>query len=187
MNSKIKNILTAPFRFILFIFERALAAAGAVTFAQFPSFIVQYQQRLGGHVDELGRIVSKYSEAAAKNNRTIEEYISIHLKSEIIDFISSGKIMADNLSRHTSLSEALISLTESSGIMKLYVFLKTMNYDIFRKTVDNFTPGISFNIDTLIYSLAGIIFTMGIYYMIKKFLYVMKITITGNSKNNNQG
>ena len=137
MNSKIKNILLAPFRFFLFIFERALAAAGAVTFAQFPSFIVQYQQRLGGHVDELGLIVSKYTEAAAKNNRTIEEYISIHLKSEINDFVSSGKIMAENFSRHTELGEALRSLTESSGIMKLFVFLKTIvnywNYQMDKK------------------------------------------------------
>lgn len=185
MKNKIINILLAPFRFILFLFDRALAAAGAVTFAQFPSFIVQYQQRLGGHVDELALIVSKYSEAAVKNNRTLEEYISIHLKSEINDFVSSGKIMAENFSRHTELSEALRSLTESSGLMKLFVFLKTMNLDIFRKTADNFTPGISFNIDTLIYSLAGIIFTMGIYYMIKKSLHITKKAITGKSDNKN--
>ncbi len=182
MSNKIKNILLAPFRFFLFIFDRALAAAGAVAFAQFPSFIVQYQQRLGGHVDELGFIVSKYTEAAAKNNRTIEEYISIHLKSEINDFVSSGKIMAENLSRHTELGEALRALMESSGIMKPFVFLKTMNFDILKKTADNFTPGISFNIDTLFYALAGIIVTMGIYYMIKKSLSLIKNSITNKSK-----
>lgn len=166
----------------MFIFERALAAAGAVAFAQFPSFIVQYQQRLGGHVDELGLIVSKYAEAAAKNNRTIEEYISIHLKSEISDFVSSGKIMAENLSRHTELGEALKVLMESSGIMKLFVFLKTINFDIFKKTADNFTPGISFNLDTLFYALAGIIITMGIYYMIKKILHLIKKAVTNKNK-----
>jgi hypothetical protein len=182
MNSKIKNIAAAPFRFILFLFDRALAAAGAIIFAQFPSFIIQYQQRLGGHVDELAQIISRYSEAAARNSRTIEEYISIHLKSEISDFVSSGRIMADNLTRYNELNESLNSLTGSEGLMKLLTFLKTVNYDIFSKTVDNFTPGISFNLDTLLYSATGIIFIMAIYFMIKKLFIIAFESVTGKSE-----
>ena len=191
MNNKIKSIAAAPFRFILFLFDRSLAAAGAIIFAQFPSFIVQYQQRLGGHVDELAQIISRYSEAAARNSRTLEEYISIHLKSEISDFVSSGKIMTENLSRYNELNESLNSLTRSEGLMKLLTFLKTVNYDIFSKTVDNFTPGISFNLDTLLYSAAGIIFIMTIYFMIKKLFIIAFEAVTDKkeeiSKGSNNG
>lgn len=181
MKDKLLKIVTAPFRFLLFLLDRAIAAAGAVIFAQFPSFIVQYQQRMGGHVDELQLITGKYSEAAAKNGRTVEEYISIHLKSEISDFVSSGRIMSENLVRYNELSRTLAELTDSSGIMKLLVFVKTLNYDIFQKTLDNFTPGISFNIDTLIYSIAGIIFVMALYFLIKKSFQILAETIKGKS------
>ena len=191
MINKIKSIAAAPFRFILFLFDRALAAAGAIIFAQFPSFIVQYQQRLGGHVDELAKIISRYSEAAARNSRTLEEYISIHLKSEINDFVSSGKIMTENLARYNELNESLKSLTNSEGPMKLLTFLKTVNYDIFSKTVDNFTPGISFNLETLYYSAAGIIFIMAIYFMIKKLFLIAFEAVTGGkgrvARGSNQG
>jgi hypothetical protein len=188
MKDKIIKVLTAPFRFFFFLLDRALAAAGAVIFAQFPSFIVQYQQRMGGHVDELQLIISRYSEAAARNSKTIEEYISIHMKSEISDFVSSGIIMTENLARHKELSRTLAELTESSGILKLLTFVKTLNYDIFQKTLDNFTPGISFNIDTLVYSLAGIIFIMSIYFLIKKSLQILAETIRGSStKRDNPG
>ncbi len=180
MKDKLIKVLTAPFRFLLFLLDRALAAAGALIFAQFPSFIVQYQQRMGGHVDELERIIRKYSEAAARNSKTIEEYISIHMKSEISDFVSSGAIMTENLDRYNELSRTLSELTESTGIMKLLTFVKTLNYDIFQKTLDNFTPGISFNIDTLIYSLAGIIFIMSLFFLIKKSLQILVETVRGN-------
>lgn len=191
MNNKIKKIASAPFRFILFLFDRALAAAGAVIFAQFPSFIVQYQQRLGGHVDELSGIISRYREAASASSKTLDEYISIHLKSEISDFVSSGKIMSENLSRYNELNDSLMTLTNSDGLMKLLNFLKTVNYDIFNKTLDNFTPGISFNLDTLIYSAAGIIFIMALYYMVKKLFLIAIESVTGKkeklSRGTNQG
>ncbi len=188
MKDKLIKVLTAPFRFFFFLLDRALAAAGALIFAQFPSFIVQYQQRMGGHVDELQLIIGKYSEAAARNSKTIEEYISIHMKSEISDFVSSGTIMTENLERYTQLSRSLAELTDSTGIMKLLIFIKTLNYDIYRKTLDNFTPGISFNIDTLVYSLAGIIFIMSIYFLIKKSFQIMAETIRGSStKRGNPG
>lgn len=157
------------------LFDRAVSAAGALIFIQIPSFLVQYQQRLGGHVDELARMIKRYKAAAADNGRTLEEYIGLHLQSDVKEFVSTGKLMSENMERYTGLSEALRSLTESKGILKFYSFLKNMDFDIFKGAVKNFVPGITFSIETLFYGALGIIFFMTIYYLIKKsLLFVIK-------------
>ena len=161
------------------VFDRIVSAAGALIFFQIPSFLVQYQQRLGGHVDEMAHLIRKYKSAAADNGRTVEEYIGLHLQSNVKEFVSTGKIMTENMERYTDLSAALKSLSQSKGFVKFYSFLKDIDIDIFKATLKNFVPGISFNTDTLIYGAAGIIFFMAVYFVIKKsVLFVIKIIKT---------
>lgn len=150
--------------------DRAVSTAGALIFFQTPSFLVQYQQRLGGHVDELARLINKYKSAAADNGRTVEEYIGLHLQSNVKEFVSTGKIMTENVERYADLSAALKSLSQSKGFVKFFTFIKIFDLDIFKAALKNFVPGISFSIDTLIYGAAGIVFFMAVYYVIKKSL-----------------
>lgn len=164
------RILKQPVLFLGSVLDRVVSACGAVVFMQIPSFLVQYQQRLGGHADELSRLIKMYAVAAAQNGRTVEEYIGLHLKSGVSEFVSTGKIMTENLERYHEISEALKNLSQSKGILKLYVFIRDIQYDIFKAALKNFVPGVSFNGETLIYMLAGIIFFMGLYFILKKSL-----------------
>ncbi len=152
------------------ILDRTISAAGILIFIQIPAFLVQYQQRLGGHVDELALLIRRYKSAAADNSRTVEEYIGLHLQSDVKEFVSTGKIMADNMERFTDLSSALKDLSGSKGLIKFFHFIKDMDFDIVKAAMKNFVPGISFSIDTLIFGLLGIIFFMTVYFIIKKSL-----------------
>lgn len=165
-----RRILKPLSEFFESLFDRAVSAAGAVVFMQIPAFIVQYKQRLGGHVDELALLIRKYKAAAADNSRTIDEYIGLHLQSDVKEFVSTGKIMSENLERFTDLSTALKNLTESKGIMQFIAFIKDIELDIFKSALKNFVPGISFSFETLFYAAAGIIFFMSVYFVIKKSL-----------------
>jgi hypothetical protein len=170
-----KPFLKAPALFFESILDRMVSVIGALIFMQIPAFLVQYQQRLGGHVDELGRLIKKYGMAAAENGRTVEEYIGLHLNSGVKEFISTGKLMSENLARFNDISEALKNLSQSKSIVKLYVFLRDIEYDIFRGTLKNFVPGISFSIETILYAVAGIIFFMTFYFIVKKsLLFIIK-------------
>jgi len=153
------------------VFDRTVSAAGALVFIQVPAFLVQYQQRLGGHVDELALLIKKYKSAAAGNSRTVEEYIGLHLQSDVKEFVSTGRIMADNMDRFTGLSEALKNLSGSKGLTKFFYFIKDMDIDICKAAFKNFVPGISFHFDTLLYGAMGIIVFMSIYFVIKKSLH----------------
>ena len=44
--------------------------------SQFPEFLQQYAQRLGGHVDEARRQVAQYQEVARSSNLSLEAFIT---------------------------------------------------------------------------------------------------------------
>ena len=169
------KILLKPLKFLEAFIDRIISVVGAIIFIQIPTFIVQYKQRLGGHVDELGRLINQYKSAAAGNGKTVKEYIELHLNSGVNEFISTGELMTENIARFTDLSLTLQNLSESSGIKKLFIFLKSMDLDIFKETYKDFVPGISFNLDSIIYCLVGIIFYMLLYLLIKKSLQFLII------------
>lgn len=166
----IPRILKPPVLFLESVLDRIISVCGSLAFMQIPAFLVQYQQRLGGHADELSRLIKRYAAAAAENGRTVEEYIGLHLKSGVNDFVSTGKIMTENLQRFNEISEALKNLSQSRGILKFYVFIRDIQCDIFKAALKNFVPGIAFNCETLLYALAGIIFFMMLYFILKKSL-----------------
>lgn len=167
------RIIKAPLLFLESLLDRIICVAGALIFAQLPAFIVQYQQRLGGHVDELGRIIAKYRAYAADNNRTLEEYINIHLQSNVKEFASTGRLMTENLARFNELSSALKEITDSTGIMKLVMFVKNIDMEIYRAAMKNFVPGITFNSEVILYGIIGIVVFMSVYYIIRKTIQAL--------------
>ncbi len=173
----ITRILKLAGIFFESIFDRAIAAGGFIIFIQCPAFLIQYRQRLGGHVDELTLLIKKYRLAAADNGRTVDEYIGLHLQSNVKEFVSTGKIMSENIDRFNELSAALKNLTESKGISKFVVFIRDMDTEICKAALKNFVPGISFNIETIFYGILGIIFFTGVYFIIKKTLLLILIKI----------
>lgn len=169
----VKKILISPLLFMESLIDRILAAAGALIFMQIPSFMIQYVQRLGGHVDELNEIVKKYKAAAAENSRPLEEYIQLHIQSGVKEFASTGRIMSENIERLANLKESYELLSSSSGINKFLLFIRKADSDIVKGTYRDFTPGISFNIDSLIYAAAGIAVFMSLYLLFKKTITVI--------------
>lgn len=167
------RILRAPLKFLESLADRTISAAGALVFAQLPAFIVQYQQRLGGHVDELGRLIARYKSYASVNDRTLEEYINIHLQSNIKEVVSTGQLMTENLSRFNELSTSLKQITDSTGITKLFMFLKNLDLEIYRGTMKNFVPGITFSRDAVLYAIIGIIIFMTSYLFIRKIICII--------------
>lgn len=162
------RLIKAPLSFLESLLDRIVSVTGAIIFAQMPAFIVQYQQRLGGHVDELKHLIDKYRAYAASNNRTLEEYINIHVQSSVKEFASTGQLMTENLTRFNELGKALKELADSTGLVKLFMFFKNIDIEIYRGTMKNFVPGITFSTDAVLYGITGVIIFMSIYLLIRK-------------------
>ncbi|HOP63300.1 MAG TPA: DUF2937 family protein [Spirochaetota bacterium] len=166
----LKKIILAPLFFLESFADRVAATAGAIIFMQVPAFIVQYLQRLGGHVDELKLLIGKYKAAAADNGRTLEEYVNLHIQSGVNEFSSTGSLMSENIERFNSLSNAYQQLSGASGIKKFFIFIRNSDMDIIKGTCKDFVPGISLNIDSILYAAAGIVIFMSVYLLLKKLI-----------------
>jgi DUF2937 family protein len=168
----IKKILLAPFAIIDNFVDRIISLIGAVIFAQFPNFLIHYLQRLGGHIDELAKITAKYKIAAKISGKSVEEYIKFHLNSGMTEFMSSGKIMQDNITRYNELKSSLSELKSSIGFEKIFIFLKEIDMEIFKATIKNYILGFSFTLETGLYALTGLIISMSLYYILKKLITI---------------
>ena len=168
-----KKYLFYPLRILESLFDRALAIVGSITLAQFPQFYAQYLQRLGGHLDEARRIVSEYSKAAKSFNLTLQEFIKIHLTANNPVVQSTGTIIENSLNRLADLEKSFQALKGGSLCNRWWIFLKNMDPAIFRQTCSDYTPGLSFTVESLIYALIGLLITWGIYQGIKGLIIML--------------
>jgi hypothetical protein len=153
------------FRFIDTSLDRVFSVLGAAAFSQFPEFIQQYSQRLGGHLDEAKRQVELITETAAASGKSLQAYIDQFLQHREIVFQKHGAILQSNLDRVTELEYALVSIEKSSVLAKPVVFLKEMDFSIARATLDNFKPAIPLTIENLLYAFIGIFFALTVYHL----------------------
>lgn len=165
-----KKILLLPLRALESLIDRTLVIIGTVTLVQFPQFYAQYLQRLGGHLDELRRIVSDYTKTADSFNLSLQEYIRAHLTSDNPVFQSTGAIIENTLTRLAELEGSFQALKTAAPYNRWWVFLKNIDPAIFKQTCSIYTPGLPITFESLAYALAGLLITWGFYQGIKSLI-----------------
>lgn len=153
--------------------DRICAVIGALVFIQVPVFITHYVQRLGGHVDELSRVVNQYRASADAGGKSLEEYVARFLASSEADFVSAGRNMRFNIDRLVDIKEALAHLTTSGPAAKFFYFIKDIDIDIARATMRNYTPGLNISMEGAVYALCGLLFGTLAYYGVKKLVALL--------------
>ncbi|MBN2161006.1 MAG: DUF2937 family protein [Spirochaetes bacterium] len=177
-----KKILLAPVRFVDSILDRVCAVLGAIAFAQFPQYLSLYLQRLGGHVDEAARNIEKYADIAKELGQTVYQYSQHLLNSKDEAVFKTGQKIAEDLQRHTGLSDALRELQSAPAYKKFFVFLREMDLDIARGTLENFTPGLPINLEGAAYAAAGIIIGMLVYFCVSRLIILIVKRITAKKR-----
>jgi hypothetical protein len=112
------------------------AASGAATASQLPEFVQQYLQRLGGHRDEAFRFVEM-------------------LKAQGTDPASAVFALAQE--RANSLARAFDTIAQSSDLARPATFLRYMDVDVARATLDLFHPAVPLTPAGLLYGGLGLI------------------------------
>ncbi len=153
--------------------DRICAVAGALLVIQVPVFITHYVQRLGGHVDELTRVVNQYRAAAAENGKSLAEYVGRFLASTDADFKSAGNNMQANIDRLEDIRQALEHLTNSGPVAKFFYFLKDIDIEIARAALRNYTPGLNISLEGAVYALCGLLLGTLAYFGVKKLVALL--------------
>lgn len=146
------------------LLDRVLCVVGAVAFSQFPEFVQQYLQRLGGHLDEARRLVAKFTETAAQSNLTLPEFIDRTAANADPAVAKLGGVMQDTVERVNELSFANAAIHNASIWERPFVFLRHVDGEIARATWSIYQPAVPTTTEGLVYALAGVVVVLCIYY-----------------------
>lgn len=149
--------------------DRASAVIGAFVFMQAPEFFQQYTHRLAGHVAELKNQVTLLENIANLSGKTIDQYVAKLQANSDLDISQQAIFLKNMLTRWHSLETSLSAIQQSSWFSKPYLFLYHLQTDIAWATFVDFSPGISFTIESIPYAILGIIIGYGLYHLLKYF------------------
>ncbi len=140
--------------------RRTLALAGgvmlALAFSQFPEYAQQYEQRLGGAVDELRIITEKFDADATAAGLTREQAFARYAQTSD-DFIAGqGRNAEETFLRHARLSADLTEISTASPMDRLRLLPKFLDAEVGRRALQNFEPGVPLTLEGLGWAGAGL-------------------------------
>ena len=130
--------------------------------SQFPEFAQQYEQRLGGAVDELTRMVAEFDASATRAGMDRETALAEYDKTGQTFFADRGTDMRNVISRQERLSDHLASLQDQSPLTRVANFASYFDAGIAGRALEAFRPAIPVTIEGLIYAGAGFLIGLGL-------------------------
>jgi hypothetical protein len=141
------------------LMRRALSVLGGLAlgfaFAQFPQYAQQYEQRLGGAVDELRIIVDDFDRGAASFGLNREEALMRYAISPDEFLQDRGLSMRMTIVRYEQLSADLAALQSASPIQRAQFLPRYLDSDVGARALENFEPGMPATGEALAWGLAG--------------------------------
>lgn len=131
----------------------ALAAAAAA--AQFPEFVQQYQQRLGGAADELAAFVADFDEDAARHDLTRAQAIARYRQAGDAFLGRRGDRAVAIIERYQRLVAHRQDLGRAGPFARLVVFARDFDPDFVRATAADFRPAVPVTAEGASHAAAG--------------------------------
>lgn len=133
----------------------ALGLVGAFTASQGPEFTQQYRQRLGGALDELQRIVTRFDTDALAIGRSRTQALE-ELEGNPDMLVSrQGTAMRAVVARHDDLAAASRALSEAGPVTRILTMVRTADAQISTATWQAYEPAIPTTQEGLITMLLG--------------------------------
>jgi hypothetical protein len=139
--------------------RRALSIVGGLAlgfgFAQFPEYAQQYEQRLGGAVDELKIIVDDFDRGAASFGLSREDALMRYALSPDEFLQDRGLSMRMTIGRYERLSADRAQMQAASPIQRAQLLPRYLDSDVGKRALENFQPGVPATGEALAWGLAG--------------------------------
>lgn len=155
--------ISYPLKVIDGLADKMAAVAGAVAGCQFPQYLAQYVQCLGGKILLAKENVEHYTQIASKNSLTLDQYVShLHNVPDSVTSNTSTEI-ANQIHQLSYLQNSLDSIVHSNAFTKLPNFLAHLDWSVAHQAMENYTPGIPTTMEGLGYAMIGMLAAVGIY------------------------
>ncbi len=125
---------------------------GGALASQFDAFVLQYLQRLGGHIDEAERNFKMASDG--------EQYRDMAVDVREI-------LMAAARARVDELTLALRAIADADLWHRPFAFFAHMDREIAARTLDSFRPALPVDLAGLVYAASGIVLGLVLYELLK--------------------
>jgi hypothetical protein len=139
--------------------RRTLAMLGGLAlgfaFSQFPEYAQQYEQRLGGAVDELRIIVEDFDNDARKFGLNRQEALQHYATSPDAFLVGRGVSMARTLARFEKLSAALADLRGAGPIERIEHLNDYFDSEISARALEAYKPAIPVTAEGIMWAIAG--------------------------------
>ena len=150
-----------------FIYAAALMMA--VGASQFPEFVQQYRQRLGGAIEELGRVVNEFDRDATNSGMSRSQALDLHQQSTEPLFQARGRSMRTTIERYETLLRQKEDFAESPPLTQPLV-LAYSDQATFRGVWHDFRPAVPTTTDGLIWAALGFLLGAAAAYLIAAVL-----------------
>lgn len=132
------------------LLDKLLFAVALLTGAQAPGFILQYQQILGAHFQEVHQQLAKYQQIADHFYAgDITQLLRAHQINEIPAIRAEASLIGDLIQRTDYLQQQLSALSNQPLHEQLLHMVQQPDIEIIHETVDNYTLIVPLTIDAL--------------------------------------
>lgn len=139
--------------------RRTLATLGglglAVAFSQFPEYAQQYEQRLGGAVNELRIIVADFDNDAQKFGLSREEALRHYGGSGDNFLVARGMSMSRTLARYSELSADLSDLQNAGPLPRLMHLDDYFDNEIGAQALAAYKPAVPVTAEGFMWAIGG--------------------------------
>jgi Protein of unknown function (DUF2937) len=155
---------------IVRIIAFGLGLLGGVTASQGPEFAQQYRQRLGGAIDELRQVITRFDRDAQVSGETRESAIA-RLRSNTDDFVSrQGAAMQANVERLGRLESHRTAMLEAGSFSRIALMVRDGDTDILEAVSRDFEPALPVTEEGALSAAAGFIAVWGGLLLLSGFL-----------------
>ena len=144
----------------LFLFLVALVPA--LLFSQVPEFMQQYQQRLGGATDELGRIVRLFGEDSRRSGFDQQAALGLMEKNSERLVRDQAVRMNENITRLDRLREQQEVFRDGTIFDRFASFAMSSDADLLEATRQAYKPALPLGVEGWLFALVGLLVQWGL-------------------------
>jgi hypothetical protein len=125
--------------------------------SQFPEFSQQYEQRLGGAVDELRAIVEKFDASAARAGLTRTQALETYPETGNTFLTQQGEDVSATVERYDRLEIQLMALKDANIVTRVTDFALYYDPEVGARALDSYSPAVPVTSEGFFYAAFGVL------------------------------
>lgn len=143
---------------------------GGIVASQGPEFAQQYRQRLGGAIDELRQVITRFDADAQASGETQESAIA-RLRSNADDFVSrQGASMQANVERLGRLETHRGAMMQAGPFSRVALMVRDGDQDVMEAVYRDFEPAVPVTEEGVLSTAIGFVAVWGGFLLLMGFL-----------------